>query len=78
MTVIPSYVMPHYTSGLVLSIFVVAVSLIGMSAYITWAIFGTLFKGIMQKYQKAANIVFALFLIYSAFLVSGIVELIKG
>ncbi|MFD3259646.1 LysE family transporter [Paenibacillus lentus] len=78
LTVIPTYVMPYYTSGLVLTFFVAIVSFIGISAYVTWAVFGTLFKRIMQKYQKATNILVALFLIYSAFLVSGIAELIKG
>lgn len=77
-TVIPAYVMPYYTSGFVLAIFVVMVSLIGVSAYVTWAVFGTVFKKIMQKYQKAANLILALFLVYSAFMVSGIAEFIKG
>ncbi|WP_055107003.1 LysE family transporter [Paenibacillus ihumii] len=78
MTVIPSYVMPYYTSGLVLTFFVVMVSLIGTAAFVTWALFGALFKKWMQQYQKAANIILALFLVYSAFLVSGIAEFIKG
>ncbi|WP_019637209.1 LysE family translocator [Paenibacillus fonticola] len=78
LTVIPAYVMPYYTSGLVLSFFVVMVSLIGTAAYVTWAVCGTLFKKILQKHQKASNIIMALFLVYSAILVSGIVELIKG
>ncbi|MUG46185.1 LysE family translocator [Paenibacillus woosongensis] len=78
LTVIPAYVMPYYTSRLMLSIFVVIVSLIGLAAYVTWAVFGTLFRKFMQKYQKAANIITALFLVYSAFLVSGIAEFAKG
>ena len=44
LTVIPSYVMPYYTAGPVISAFVVAVSLIGLSAYTTWAVCGSLFK----------------------------------
>ncbi|VTR23490.1 Cysteine/O-acetylserine efflux protein [Actinobacillus pleuropneumoniae] len=49
LTVIPSYVMPYYTAGPVVSAFVVAVSLIGLSAYMTWAVCGSLFQGIMQN-----------------------------
>lgn len=77
-TVIPIYVMPYYTSGLVLSVFVGVVSFIGIAAYLTWAVFGTLFKRVMLKYQKATNIVFALFLVYSALAVSGIFGFVKG
>ncbi|EFU38689.1 Lysine exporter protein (LYSE/YGGA) [Paenibacillus vortex V453] len=78
LTVIPSYVMPYYTAGPVISAFVVAVSLIGLSAYMTWAVCGSLFQGIMQKYRRTTNTILALFLLYSAIVVSGIPELIKG
>ncbi|GAB6927062.1 LysE family transporter [Paenibacillus sp. JCM 10914] len=78
LTVIPSYVMPHYTTGVVISIFVVAVSLIGCSAYMTWAVCGSLFQGIMQKYRRTTKTILACFLVYSAIVVSGIPELIKG
>ncbi|MDL1163418.1 LysE family transporter [Yersinia pestis] len=78
LTVIPSYVMPYYTAGPVISAFVVAVSLIGLSAYMTWAVCGSLFQGIMQKYRRTTNTILALFLLYSAIVVSGIPEFIKG
>ncbi|MGM1046455.1 Threonine/homoserine/homoserine lactone efflux protein [Paenibacillus uliginis N3/975] len=78
LTVIPSFVMPYYTSGPVLSVFVVIVTLIGVAAYVTWAVCGTLFQGIMQKYQKASQTILALLLVYSAITVSGITEFIKG
>jgi threonine/homoserine/homoserine lactone efflux protein len=77
-TVIPIYVMPYYTSGFVLSAFVALVSLIGILAYLTWAVFGKLLKTLLQKYQKATNIILASSLVYSAVMVSGIVELAKG
>lgn len=77
-TVIPIYVMPYYTSGFVLSAFVALVSLIGILAYLTWAVFGKLLKTLLQKYQKTTNIILASSLVYSAVMVSGIVELAKG
>lgn len=78
MTVIPSFVMPYYSSPLSLSIFVLIVTIIGFLAFVTWVICGTVFKGFLQKYQKAANTIMALFLVYSAIMVSGIVDFFRG
>lgn len=78
MTVIPSFVMPYYTNLTMLAIFVIGITIIGFLAFITWILFGTIFKQFLKKYQKTVNIIMALFLVYSAIIVSGIVELIKG
>lgn len=78
MTVIPSFVMPYYTTLSTLMIFVACITIIGFIAFITWIIFGAIFKEFLQKHQKTVNIIMALFLVYSAILVSGVVELIKG
>ncbi|ERK31530.1 LysE family translocator [Clostridium intestinale] len=78
MTVIPSFVMPYYTKLSTLMIFVVCITIIGFMAFITWILFGTIFKGFLQKHQKAVNIIMALFLIYSAIMVSGLDKMIKG
>lgn len=78
MTVIPSFVMPYYTTTLALSIAVAAITVIGFSAFITWVLFGTICKEFLQKYHKAVNIIMALFLIYSAIMVSGLVEFLRG
>lgn len=77
MTVIPSYVMPYYKSSLILLIFVLVITIIAFLALTTWALFGTVFKRFLQKYQKAVNITLTILLIYSAIEVSGIVELFK-
>jgi len=76
MTVIPSFVMPYSTASLVLAKYVVIITLIGFLAFVTWVLFGTMFKAFLQKYQKTVNIIMALFLVYSAIMVSGIVEII--
>lgn len=78
MTVIPSFVMPYYTKLSTLMIFVVCITIIGFMAFITWILFGTIFKSFLQKHQKAVNIIMALFLVYSAIMVSGVDKMIKG
>lgn len=76
MTVIPSFVMPYYTAPLTLAIYVIIITAIGFLAFVTWVLCGTIFKGFLQKYQKNVNIIMALFLVYSAVMVSGVVEII--
>ncbi|MEL7656990.1 MAG: LysE family transporter [Bacillota bacterium] len=77
MTVIPSFVLPYYTAPSMLAVFVICITMIGFLAFVTWVLFGTIFKEFLQKHQKSANIIMALFLVYSAIMVSGVVELIK-
>lgn len=77
MTVIPGFVMPYYTEMSMITIFVICITVIGFLAFTTWILFGTIFKEFLQKNQKAVNIIMALFLVYSAIMVSGVVELIK-
>lgn len=72
LTVIPSFVLPYYTSSLMLAMYVLCITLIGFLAFITWILFGSIFKDFLQKHQKATNIVMALFLLYSAVMVSGV------
>ncbi len=77
MTVIPSFVMPYDTSAAGLAIAVAAVTGIAASAMVTWALFGTVFKGFLQKYQKAVNLVMGIFLVYSAIMISGVMDICK-
>lgn len=72
LTVIPSYVMPFYTSSLVLFMFVIMITVIGFFAFATWVVFGTIFRTFLQNYQKVLNMLMALFLVYSAIMISGI------
>jgi threonine/homoserine/homoserine lactone efflux protein len=66
MTVIPSFILPHYISMPAVTISVLAITLIGFSAFITWVLFGAIFKGFLQKHNKIVNIMMSLFLVYSA------------
>lgn len=73
MTVIPSFVMPYYTTPSTLVIFVACITVIGFMAFTTWIFFGTIFKEFLLKHQKTVNIIMALFLVYSAIMVSGVI-----
>ncbi|MEH7332001.1 LysE family transporter [Neobacillus drentensis] len=66
MTVIPSFIMPHYIAMPAVTISVIAITLIGFLAFITWVLFGTIFKELLQKHKKAVNVMMALFLAYAA------------
>ncbi|MDQ7095224.1 LysE family transporter [Desulfosporosinus sp. PR] len=77
MTVIPSFVIPYYNSFWSLFVFAAVITAIGFLAFITWVLFGTIFKEFLQKYQRASNTIMALFLVYSAFVASGIVGLFR-
>jgi threonine/homoserine/homoserine lactone efflux protein len=77
MTVIPSFIMPYYQSVTAYLAYALLVAVIAFCALTTWALFGTIFKRFLQKYQKAVNIILALLLAYSAIEVSGIIELLK-
>jgi cysteine/O-acetylserine efflux protein len=69
MTVIPSFIMPHYVSKLSVTLSVLAITLIGFLAFLTWVLFGAIFKAFLQKHNQIVNIVMALFLMYSAIII---------
>jgi cysteine/O-acetylserine efflux protein len=75
MTVIPSYVMPYYNTPTELTINVTVITVIGFLAFVTWVLFGMMFKEFLRKYQKAVNIIMSLFLVYSAIMSSGVIDL---
>jgi cysteine/O-acetylserine efflux protein len=69
MTVIPSFIMPHYTAMPAVTIGVLVITLIGFLAFFTWVLFGTIFKKFLQNHSKIVNVVMALFLAYSAVMI---------
>jgi threonine/homoserine/homoserine lactone efflux protein len=72
LTVIPGYVMPYYTSSAAAFMFVMLITFIGFLAFTTWVVFGSIFRSFLQQHQLLMNSIMALFLVYSAVLVSGI------
>ncbi|GMA97764.1 LysE family transporter [Pelosinus sp. IPA-1] len=77
MTVIPSFVMPYYSEPYTLAIFVAIITAVGFLAFVTWVLFGAIFKELLLKYKKLVNVSMSLFLIYSAIIGSGLVEIIR-
>ncbi|TYS89857.1 LysE family translocator [Rossellomorea aquimaris] len=68
MTVIPSFILPFYVSKPAVTAGVIVITVIGFMAFTTWVLFGTIFKKFLLRYNKAANVIMALFLAYSAFM----------
>lgn len=66
LTVIPSFILPHYNATSAVTIAVSVITFIGFIAFITWVLFGTIFKEFLQKHKKAVNVMMALFLAYAA------------
>ncbi|GED71674.1 amino acid transporter LysE [Brevibacillus reuszeri] len=69
MTVIPSYVMPHYQEASEVSMSVIAITFVGFLAFVTWVAFGTIFKKFLQKHKKSVNGIMALFLALAAIMI---------
>ncbi len=66
MTIIPSYIMPNFQSASALMTSIAGITFIGFLAFITWVLFGAIFKAFLQKHKKAVNLLMALFLVYAA------------
>ncbi|MGD6963968.1 LysE family translocator [Fictibacillus phosphorivorans] len=66
MTVIPSFILPYYISKFAVALSVLSITLIGFLAFLTWVLFGTIFKAFLHKHNKPVNIMMALFLVCSA------------
>lgn len=71
MTVIPSFVMPYYHDLPVLLTSAGGITLIGFLAFLTWVLFGTLFRDFLQKYKKGVNVTMSLFLIFAAVMLNS-------
>ncbi|WP_027722771.1 LysE family translocator [Maridesulfovibrio zosterae] len=72
LTVIGSFVTPYYTAPMDIALFVAILAVIGCCAYSSWVVLGALFSCYMQSYQKQANIILSVTMIYCAYAVSGI------
>ena len=65
-TVLATFVLPHYQSFDVLALVVVALAAAGFVSTCCWASFGSLFQGVYMRNKKAVNIVMSLLLVYCA------------
>ncbi|GLX66710.1 LysE family translocator [Paenibacillus glycanilyticus] len=69
LTVIPAFIIPSYSGFAAVSVHIAAITLIGFSAFLTWVLFGSVLRTFLQKHQKFANLVMALFLAYAAVMI---------
>ncbi|MFD2444649.1 LysE family translocator [Bacillus sp. CGMCC 1.16607] len=69
LTVIPSFVLPYFTEISAVAISVIVITIIGFLAFITWVLFGAIFKQFLQKHKKVVNVIMALCLVYAVFMI---------
>jgi threonine/homoserine/homoserine lactone efflux protein len=65
-TVMSSYLLPYYTSVLVLLAFAFLMSSVQLTGNVCWTLFGSLFNIFFNKYSKILNIIMAILLLYCA------------
>lgn len=66
MTVLPTFVLPYYSTFGRIAGSVLFVTVIGFAAFTTWVLFGAMFKRFLQRHEAIFNKVMAAFLAYSA------------
>lgn len=71
LTVFPSFVMPYYSSTYELLGFALLTGAIGSMSFFSWVLFGKFMKQFLQKYKRSVNGFLSLFLVYCAYIISG-------
>lgn len=69
LTVIPAFIMPSHDSNSAITLGIMFITLIGFLAFMTWVLFGAVFKAFIQKYNKTFNRLMALSLAYAAIVI---------
>ncbi|WP_432736074.1 LysE family transporter [Maridesulfovibrio sp. FT414] len=78
LTVIANFVVPASSDPLDIMIFVAILTVIGCCAYSSWVVLGSLFRRFLSPYQRQANIILSLTMVYCAWTVSGINSIMQG
>lgn len=65
-TAIGTFVLPYYSNYITIFLFSVLLAAIGFLSTFSWSLFGSVFKNLLEAYQKPFNIIMALLLVYSA------------
>lgn len=71
-----SFILPYSSSLMAVTFFSVALGLAGFSSLLLWGAFGMLFQRYFAKHETALNIFMAILLIYCAWSVSGLGEIL--
>ncbi|MFF2017714.1 LysE family translocator [Paenibacillus sp. NPDC058177] len=69
LTVIPTFVLPYYSGAPAIMLSVIVITLIGFLAFITWVLFGTIFKEFLQKHNKIVSVMMAILLVYAGIMI---------
>lgn len=69
MTVIPSFVLSYNTDTPTVTLSVIAITIIGFIALLSWVLFGTILKRFLHKYTRIVNIIMALGLVYATIMI---------
>ncbi|WP_139997468.1 LysE family translocator [Paenibacillus paridis] len=69
LTVIPAFIMPSHDSNTGIALGIISITLIGFLAFMTWVLFGAVFKAFIHKYNKTFNRLMALSLAYAAIVI---------
>ena len=72
LTVFPSFILPYYQSFWELLVFVLLITIIASTAFLSWVLFGRVLKDFLDKHNKLSNNIMALFLVVCAAMISGI------
>lgn len=67
LTVIATFVTPHYHTLISQTLWVVVLAFIAFLGTVCWALFGSVFNALISRHEKVFNMVMALLLIYTAF-----------
>ncbi|MGM0396819.1 MAG: LysE family transporter [Bacillota bacterium] len=65
-TTASTFIVPYYSSPLVLMVFAFVMATLGFLSTVSWGLFGSVFQLFMSKHHKVVNTVMALLLIYTA------------
>ncbi len=73
-TIMADFIIPYYTSAVIVALFSLLLTAIVFLAISSWAILGLFFQKFLSQYGTVINTVLGLILIYSAISISGIIK----
>ncbi|CAG9622276.1 LysE family translocator [Sutcliffiella rhizosphaerae] len=69
LTVIPSFVLPNYTDTFAVTISVIVITIIGLLGFVSWVLFGTFLKKLLQKHSRIVNLIMAVGMVYATLMI---------
>jgi threonine/homoserine/homoserine lactone efflux protein len=65
-TAMSSFILPHFSSILILLLFAILLAFTGFVSTVCWAAFGSVFSMVFNKHGKTVNIIMSVLLLYCA------------